>query len=58
MTLPIHLNYPPVETGITTHLDTHKRLVLQMVGWLTDSLSGLARHELAIYIAFSTGLKK
>ena len=32
----------------------HERLVLQIVEWLTDLLSGLARYELTIYITFST----
>ena len=31
---------------ITTPQDAHKRLVLQIVQWLTDLLSGLARREL------------
>ena len=45
-------------SSITTPQDAHKRLVLQIVEQLTDLLSGLARHELTIYIIFSTGFKK
>ena len=44
--------------SITAPQDAHKRLVLQNVEWLTALLSGLARHELTIYITFSTGFKK
>ena len=43
--------------SITTPQVAHKRLVLQIVEWLTDLLSGFARHELTMYITFSTGFK-
>ena len=44
-------------TSITAPQDAHKR---QIVECLTDLLSELGRHELTIYITFSTGraLKK
>ena len=45
-------------TSIIAPQDAHKRLVLQIVEWLTDLLSGLDRHELTLYITFSTGFKK
>ena len=31
---------------------------MQIVEWVTDLLSGLAGHELTIYITFSAGFKK
>ena len=49
--LCINLDY--IIPSITAPQDAH-RLVLQVAEWLTNSLSGLARHELS----FSTGFKK
>ena len=40
-------------SSITAPQDSHKRLVLQIVEWLTGLLSWLARHELTIYITKS-----
>ena len=54
----IRVRYIYIYISITTPQDAQERLVLQIVEWLTDLLSGLNRHELTIYITFSTGFKK
>ena len=58
VTVPhINMHYVLYSSSITAPQDAHKRLVLQIVEWLTDLLSGLARDELTIYITFITGFK-
>ena len=48
MTVLLHAytTMPLCWPSITTPQDAHKRLVLQIVEWLTDLLLGLARHDL------------
>ena len=48
-----HKNEIIILSSITIPQDAHKRSVLQIVEWLTDLLSGLARHELTIIIQAS-----